>query len=127
VAERLRRAAAEGRLDPQELEERLGAAYAARTRGELVPLTTDLPVAPAPAPPAPRAWHAPDVRRRLATFIVANTVCIAIWLATGADSSFWPKWVLLFTGIGLFASLVRSVLGVEEDRRHGHGPRRLGR
>jgi hypothetical protein len=44
-AERLRDAAAEGRLDLTELEERLGAAYAAKTRGELEALTADLPAA----------------------------------------------------------------------------------
>src|SRR5919206_178586 len=36
VAEQLREHAAEGRLDPDELEERLTAAYAARTRGRPV-------------------------------------------------------------------------------------------
>ncbi|WP_435194595.1 DUF1707 SHOCT-like domain-containing protein [Streptomyces sp. NRRL F-5630] len=54
VAERLREAVAEGRLDMEEFDVRLGAAYAARTYGELVPLTRDLPesgtrVAPVPA------------------------------------------------------------------------------
>lgn len=43
MAERLRDAAAEGRLDLSELEERLGAAYAAKTRGELDSLIADLP------------------------------------------------------------------------------------
>lgn len=43
VAERLREALAEGRLDMEEFDARLGAAYAARTYGELVPLTRDLP------------------------------------------------------------------------------------
>jgi hypothetical protein len=42
VAERLRAAAAEGQLSFDELEDRLNAAYAARTGGELVPLTADL-------------------------------------------------------------------------------------
>ncbi|OII64230.1 hypothetical protein BJP40_20940 [Streptomyces sp. CC53] len=45
VAERLREAAAEGRLDMPEFEERLDAAYRARTYGELAPLTRDLPTA----------------------------------------------------------------------------------
>jgi len=48
VADRLQRAAAEGRLTAEELDERLGVAYAARTRAELEPLTADLP-SPAPA------------------------------------------------------------------------------
>ncbi|MBW5423175.1 DUF1707 domain-containing protein [Streptomyces sp. BG9H] len=44
VAEVLRDAMAEGRLDMTEFEERLDAAYKARTYGELEPLTRDLPV-----------------------------------------------------------------------------------
>jgi hypothetical protein len=43
VAARLREAHAEGRLTFEELSERLDAAFAARTHGDLVPLTRDLP------------------------------------------------------------------------------------
>lgn len=43
IAERLREAMAEGRLDMEEFDERLGLAYRARTHGELVPLVYDLP------------------------------------------------------------------------------------
>lgn len=43
VAERLRDAVAEGRLDMEEFEERLDATYKARTYGELEPITRDLP------------------------------------------------------------------------------------
>lgn len=43
VAETLRRAAGEGRLDYNELDERLGAAYQAKTYADLVPITVDLP------------------------------------------------------------------------------------
>lgn len=57
VAAALRDAYAEGRLDAEEHAQRLDAAYAAKTLGELVPLTRDLPAhdrvqpkhAPAPA------------------------------------------------------------------------------
>ncbi|MQA86961.1 MAG: DUF1707 domain-containing protein [Streptosporangiales bacterium] len=49
VVERLREATAEGRLDLTEFEERMAAAYRARTYGELAPLTEDLPV-PTAAP-----------------------------------------------------------------------------
>ncbi|WP_143660749.1 DUF1707 SHOCT-like domain-containing protein, partial [Streptomyces fradiae] len=42
VAERLRDALAEGRLDMAEFDERLDAAYRAKTHGELVPLVRDL-------------------------------------------------------------------------------------
>jgi Domain of unknown function (DUF1707) len=43
VAERLRRAAAEGRLLTEELDERLGAALSAKTYGELDAIVSDLP------------------------------------------------------------------------------------
>ncbi|MET8947662.1 DUF1707 domain-containing protein [Streptomyces sp. NPDC004542] len=43
VAEVLRDALAEGRLDMEEFEERLEATYKARTYGELTPITRDLP------------------------------------------------------------------------------------
>ena len=48
AVERLRTAALEGRLDSDELEERLGAAYAARLCSELTALTAD--VTPPPDP-----------------------------------------------------------------------------
>jgi DUF1707 SHOCT-like domain len=43
VADRLRHATAEGRLSAEELEDRLGSAFAARTYGELDPLVADIP------------------------------------------------------------------------------------
>ncbi|MFD3542752.1 DUF1707 domain-containing protein [Streptomyces sp. NPDC058662] len=63
VVERLRDAVAEGRLDMEEFEERLEAAYTSRTYAELEPLTRDLPggavhhpqAAPAEAAPVPYA------------------------------------------------------------------------
>jgi hypothetical protein len=50
VAEVLREAAGEGRIDMQELDQRLEAAYAAKTYAELVPLTADLPAHQAQVP-----------------------------------------------------------------------------
>jgi hypothetical protein len=44
VADVLRQAAGEGRLDIEELDARLEAAYAAKTYADLVPITGDLPV-----------------------------------------------------------------------------------
>ena len=46
VAEILREAAGEGRLDIDELDQRLEATYAARTYADLVPITLDLPAHP---------------------------------------------------------------------------------
>jgi hypothetical protein len=54
VAEILREAAAEGRIDIEELDERLESTYAAKTYGDLVPITSDLPVPQPEGAPAPR-------------------------------------------------------------------------
>ncbi len=43
VAEILRDAAGDGRIDLDELDERLEATYAAKTYADLVPITVDLP------------------------------------------------------------------------------------
>jgi Domain of unknown function (DUF1707) len=53
VAEVLREAAGEGRLDLEELDQRLEATYAARTYADLVPITLDLPVQPVAGLPLP--------------------------------------------------------------------------
>jgi hypothetical protein len=56
VAEVLREAAGEGRIDFEELDQRLDATYAARTYADLVPITLDLPVqTPAKLPTQPAA------------------------------------------------------------------------
>lgn len=52
VAEVLRDALAEGRLDMEEFQERLDATYQARTYGELAPITRDLPGSGTAAVPA---------------------------------------------------------------------------
>ena len=55
VAEVLREAAGEGRLDLDELDERLELTFAAKTYADLVPITADLHAArPAPRPTARR-------------------------------------------------------------------------
>jgi hypothetical protein len=85
-AVRLRDAAAEGRLDVAELEERLTAAYAARTQQDLDALTADLPqhlVAPdrkqrVPQPRRPLS----HVRRRLvAAGAAGNAALLGLWMA----------------------------------------------
>jgi Domain of unknown function (DUF1707)/Cell wall-active antibiotics response 4TMS YvqF len=54
TVERLRVAATEGRLTLGELTERTEAAYTATTRGELAPITADLPASSAPVRPTGR-------------------------------------------------------------------------
>jgi hypothetical protein len=62
TAEVLRRAAAEGRITFEELDERIGQAYAAKTFADLEALTRDLPGAGvrAPVPATPR-YQPPEI------------------------------------------------------------------
>jgi Domain of unknown function (DUF1707) len=90
VARALQTHAAAGRLDPDELEQRLETAYGARLRADLLPLTADLPVAPARRQRQPQ----PSRERResgVPPFIPLAILLIAIWAVTGADY-FWPIW-----------------------------------
>ncbi len=63
VAEILREAAGDGRLSLEELDERLDAAYAAKTYAELEPVTRDLPATGIPNAPAPAVPPAGDPAR----------------------------------------------------------------
>jgi DUF1707 SHOCT-like domain/2TM domain len=110
-------------MDADELEQRVAEAYRARTIGDLTSLTADLPV---PAPPKPPAQRSKQTREALAGFITTNLICIAIWLATGTDGSFWPKWVLLFTGVAFVLSTLKTVFDVD-DEEEDKDKRRLGR
>ena len=87
VAEALRGHAAAGRLDPDELDERLGVAYAARLRADLLPLLADLPAPPAAPRARTRRRPLPDV----VPLVVLAATLIAIWALTGAGY-FWPVW-----------------------------------
>jgi Domain of unknown function (DUF1707)/Domain of unknown function (DUF4190) len=76
AVERLRTAALEGRLDSDELEQRLSAAYGARWTSELARLTAD--VTPPPAPVRPPVFVRPTVRTN--GFAVASVVCACLWM-----------------------------------------------
>ena len=79
VAEALRRHHLDGRLDTDELQERLEACYAARTDRELAPLLADLPGEGGPERPrrAGRAGRGPGVGVPLAALLL-----VALLLAT---------------------------------------------
>jgi hypothetical protein len=131
VADFLRDCCAEGRLTPDELEERLDRAYRARTQGELRELAADLPpvggaVAPQPSAAVLEANEA-AFRRQLIGFLTANLVVNGIWLLSGAEGSWWPGWVLLFSAVILFNGFLHRKLRVERDvarrREGGAAPR----
>ena len=119
VAERLRAAAVEGRLDAEELEQRVHVALRARTYGQLQQLLDDLP-------DVPRSWRGGRPRVavrpttaavvlavRLLVFLVAVTVVIAVMVLAAA---WWMLWVVVWF----------AVCGRHRHRRFGPPPRRRG-
>jgi Domain of unknown function (DUF1707) len=100
VSEELREHMMAGRLTSDEFEERLGLAYAAKTRADLDAVTGDLPISPASVQRALDERRSRLRHRLLAEAGVAagaTLVSVAIWLASGASGSFWPIWVIIFT------------------------------
>lgn len=93
VAEVLREAAGEGRIDLDELDERLEAAYAAKTYADLVPLTIDLPgVRPAgsPATPVPRpaaSVPVPTTTHSSSVAVMSNVKRTGAWLVPEESSA----------------------------------------
>lgn len=105
----LRDHVASGRLTFDEFNDRVGAAYAARTTSDLRRLLADLQVTPPPAPVKPPA--APPAERQsnrlpwaVRHFLFINGLMIAIWAASGAGY-FWPIWVIIPTGAVMFLRL----------------------
>jgi hypothetical protein len=127
IATLLREHTAAGRLTPEELSERLEAAYEARTVGELDALAADLPAAAdAPTPPSAARPPAHDRLLHIAGLaVLASAICVAVWLATGADGSFWPKWVLLACGIRVavaaWTELGPGASAAQRETRQGRG------
>ena len=88
VARTLGEHGAAGRLTPEELEQRLDAAYAARTQGDLERLLDDLPPTPAP--------RAEDPARAVAA-------------AAGGSGWFWPILLMLVAVLGLSSVFWRTL------------------
>jgi hypothetical protein len=98
VVERLRRAAAEGRLEPEELEERVEAALGSRTDSELVRLTADLP---SERRSRRRRQRVAEFHRHRVVFLAVSLGLVVLWALCGFGY-FWPMWPLLGWGSGLF-------------------------
>jgi hypothetical protein len=137
VAERLRMALDEGRLNLHEYDERLRDAYGARTYAELNALLVDLP-AGSSAELAPRGEPAvqrprmtadgryPDATRRWLAEVWGSwtgvvAICAAIWgftvlLSSDADPYFWPGWVAGPWGVFLVVQTVNGLMSGEPQR-----------
>ena len=90
VAEVLRQAAGEGRIDIEELDERLEATYQAKTYGELVPITVDLPTGPGPAvPPRPDLpTSPPGPRYSSSVAVMSETRRTGAWVVEDGHTAF---------------------------------------
>jgi hypothetical protein len=135
VAERLRAALDEGRLNLHEYDERLRDAYGARTYADLDRLLADLPgggvVVPAPAGRSSRRWVAtpdgdyPDATRRWLvetwdSWLATVAICVGIWGVTSLMSEslfhFWPGWVAGPWGAVLAVQTIGGLLRGEPQR-----------
>ncbi len=95
VAEVLRQAAGDGRIDLAELDERLEATYAAKTYGELVPITVDLPATgrpvPATRPASTPAWSpgsVTGVRYSGSVAVMSETKRVGPWVVEDNHTAF---------------------------------------
>ena len=137
VADQLKTALDEGRLDLSEYDERIQRTYAAKTYADLDGLLDDLPgTVPVqhsqvqPAAPAPAVGTPVDrphsAGRQMAQWVGPYAgvilVCTVIWLITSISSGrlqyFWPVWMLI--------PLVLGVTGqfFGDDRRRDRRRRR---
>ena len=132
VAEALRQHHVDGRLDAEELAQRLDQAYAAKTFGDLDAVTSDLPPIRAPAragaplrprrPDPGRARARAAFQRHLFTYLWVNALLVVIWALTNFGGYFWPIWPMLGWGVGLGAHAF-AVFGPRADEDEpGRGP-----
>ena len=108
VVDQLRVHLGAGRLELHEFEDRTAQALAARTVGDLVPLTADLPAlrASTKGPPIRQPDRQPAQGWELAWRIhrgvwgVLAVFFVLIWLFSGGGY-FWPIWPILGIGVSV--------------------------
>jgi hypothetical protein len=135
LIDELREHAIAGRLTSDELEERIGGAYNASTRGEIDALRADLPVSSSSVKLA-LVKRKGQLRRRLAQeaggSLGVSALSVGIWLAVGAHTPFWPGWVIGVTLLPVIRDAWRlfgpaSDLDVVEARLQARHERHLAR
>jgi uncharacterized integral membrane protein len=137
VADRLKAALDEGRLDLNEYDERLQKTYAAKTYADLDGLLDDLPGAvppqrsqmaayqapqPPTAPPAPEpVEHQHNAMSWIGPYGGVVAVCILIWAISSVTSGhltyFWPVWMLIPLILGIFGRAAGHGGGSDRDAR----------
>lgn len=90
VADVLREAAGEGRIDLEELDERLELTWGAKTYADLVPITSDLhlPAHAPESPPVPRTQGVPAVGHASSTAIMGECKRQGVWTLPEHHSAF---------------------------------------
>ncbi|WP_459804497.1 DUF1707 SHOCT-like domain-containing protein [Herbidospora sp. RD11066] len=130
VAAALREHMVEGRLNAEEFGERLEAAYAARTFGDLQVLTRDLPdidLKNLPARPEPvkaQVGQPPNgLKGAWAGWAFVSLVNWGVWLSifmAGGEAVYpWPLWVMGPWGIGLLIATLATKQNGEKKRELG--------
>jgi hypothetical protein len=134
VAEQLKTALDEGRLDLSEYDERIQRTYAAKTYADLDGLLTDLPgtvpvqhaqIQPATpaAPPTPQpASQGRQIAQWVGPYAGVILVCTLIWLVTSLSAGhltyFWPVWMLIPLILGVTGQVFgRGDRGRDRRRR----------
>ncbi len=94
IADRLREAAAEGRLLTHELEQRLTAAFTARTYGELDALVFDLPTGRLDRRQRSSVtpWIKPALALAIAIPMAVAMIAVVLFVLTGVIAT-WMLWV----------------------------------
>ncbi len=95
VADRLRHAAAEGRLLAEELEQRLGAAFKAKTYGELDAVVSDLPHGAVARRQSRSSASVARPVMLVAFALVALAVIAAVALVITGVLAAWGLWALI--------------------------------
>ena len=115
VVEILRQHSVEGRITADEFEERMAAAYEAKTLGALAELTTDLPVDLAEhaqrqrelaRKAKPRRTLVKQVRQEISGIASLGVVLSTIWVISGGGY-FWPAWPLGIIGAITLARMIQ--------------------
>jgi hypothetical protein len=92
VAATLREQYAQGRLTMEEFDERVSAAYAAKTLGDLGALTADLPAEPPVE--ATRAWSPAKVGWIAGAGALLAVAFVVAVVVLGHAAFAWPSWVV---------------------------------
>lgn len=136
VADKLKQALDEGRLDLAEYDERLQQAYAAKTYGDLKGLLDDLPAANLPVQakgtePVRQAQLPQRINSERAgqlvkawlggfggIFVVGTVIWLISSVGSGHMQYFWPMWLLIPMVLGGLGRIG------EGDKRKGKGKRK---